>query len=944
MKINCPRLSLAFLLLLTFLLPGALATGRAGTAKPILSFTNLKTGQRLSNDVFTVQGNTTSTLGVSNVLYKFTDVWTNAIPASTNNWTNWSAQINLTPGTNTLAAYAVDNSGNRSLTNTVKFVYVVFTKLIVNTNGNGTVTPNYNGQLLQIGETYSMTAKSPISGFGLQNWTDGSNNVVTNGATLKFFMASNLVFTANFGDVTKPTVKVTSVSTNASPGSLTVNGTASDNVAVTNVIYSLNNAAWTNASPANGWSNWTAQVTLTPGSNTVAVCAVDSSGILSVTNTVKYFYVVLATLTVHTNGIGTLTPNYNGAQLKIGAPYSMTAKAPGRGFGLRTWTDGSNNIVSTASTLKFIMTSNLTLTANFGDVAPPVINARSTSTNSDGILNDYFLHGVASDNVGVSNVYYQLSTTANWSSTAWTNATSANNWTNWTASLSLKPGLNYFFAYAVDVNSNACPVYEAEINYNSAPLHLSGQYAVATDSSGKNLFTVGFGKSTFSEATRDANNINGVGTYSYFPSGAYANLKYKYTCPPTAASKGSHAYSLVFYTPNYATFSTTNIVATNLVVITTNLVYVTNNTVISTNVDYSTNTVATNLVNYVSGTMKFSSVSNLVFSNPSGQLIWSVGSQGDGVGTLFSNRNYFAQTLLTNDSNAGTYTYTAYSPVGSLFKLTDTNGTSYVVTSFADTNYGSYYAEDYDQSNHINGTDNGHFVVASTNPVVNAPLTLTNQNLHVFSGADDFNVQFGDSTYSQDSATTNFDNDVGSYTYAKADTTIGQLNLTVIAPPTDAASNVLAGTTSAARLIFVGGNVGLFTNEDNTFSAFALTSVTNLALADISTNTLSLTYVYYLYGIFREYGTNQFQFDTNGNFSFNSTNNTPSGTYSYTAFSPTVAMMQLNFLTNGVGTNGTEIDWVRLNFGTTNSGSYSTSQFDTETNYLNKYSGPFLIQ
>ena len=71
-------------------------------------------------------------------------------------------------------------------------------------------------------------------------------------------------------------------------------------------------------------------VTLTPGTNTFSVYAVDNNGSHSLTNTVKIFYVVTTALTVLTNGNGSITPAYNGAQLAIGAMYSMKA-TPGKG-------------------------------------------------------------------------------------------------------------------------------------------------------------------------------------------------------------------------------------------------------------------------------------------------------------------------------------------------------------------------------------------------------------------------------------------------------------------------------------------------------------------------------------------------------------------------------------------------------------------------------------
>jgi hypothetical protein len=703
-------------------------------------------------------------------------------------------------------------------------------------------------------------------------------------------------------------------------GVFTVTGKAAGAIGISNVLYSLNAAAWTHA---DGGSNWSAQVTLVPGSDTISAYAVDNSGKSSQKKTVKFIYYVTGTLTVVTHGPGTVKPDYNGKQLQLGRSYSMTAKSPARGFGLQSWTDASNNVVSTKATLKFIMASNLTFVANFGDVARPTIIVKNTTTNTDGVANHFYVNGTASDNVGVSNVFYQLSTVAA-TPTTWQTATGS---THWSASVSLSPGLNYFYAYAVDVNSNSSKMFNGQITYNSARQGLSGQFAAATDTSGNSLFTIAFDKNTFSVASRDSSVINGVGSYTYVSYGYGANLKLTYAAPPSAkakTAKTARTVGLYFSTPASASFSTPTMITTNLVVLTTN------NTVITTNL------VSTNMTVNETGNLQFSSAANLAFANASNQLIWTAGSEGNADGLLFHKTTYTSQALLSADTNAGTYTYTQYSPVGSLFKLTGSNDTSYVVATFADTNHGSYYEENYTASGETNGTDNGHFVVASEKPPV-APLSLTNLDLHVFNGDGDFDEQFGPDTYSQTSPTTNYDTDVGSYTYttyANPDAFIGDLNLTVTQPP------VLAGSNSAARLIFVGGNVGLFTNDDGTVSTFATSPVTNLVPASIATNTLNLTYFYYFLG-YRFSGVNPYQFDTNGNFTFNGTN---SGTYSYQPFSPTVAMMQLNYITNGVGTNGTGLDWLQLNFSTTNSGNYLNSRFDTDTNFLGNTRNTFTIQ
>ena len=70
-----------------------------------------------------------------------------------------------TPGTNTLRAYAEDNGGNLSATGKVSLFRVVLTTLTVQTNGLGFVTPDYDGKLLEIGRSYTVTAKTRRGAF-----------------------------------------------------------------------------------------------------------------------------------------------------------------------------------------------------------------------------------------------------------------------------------------------------------------------------------------------------------------------------------------------------------------------------------------------------------------------------------------------------------------------------------------------------------------------------------------------------------------------------------------------------------------------------------------------------------------------------------------------------------------------------------------------------------
>lgn len=255
--------------------------------KPTLSFVHPTANERLTNAVLALTGKTKGKLPIALVFYQLNGTgWSPA--QSANAWINWSANLVLTPGTNLVQAYAVDESGNVSATNTVKFYYILSAPLTVLTNGLGSVSPNENGHLLAIGEKYTLSAR-PGKGFAFSGWT---GSVTNSSSKLSFLMESNLTFTANFVDVTRPVVTILTPRKNEqwSNAVFTATGKASDNVAVAGVFYQLNDGGWNPAQTANGWANWTATLALTPGMNLFQAYAVDNSGNLSLTNSVQLLY------------------------------------------------------------------------------------------------------------------------------------------------------------------------------------------------------------------------------------------------------------------------------------------------------------------------------------------------------------------------------------------------------------------------------------------------------------------------------------------------------------------------------------------------------------------------------------------------------------------------------------------------------------------------------
>jgi hypothetical protein len=108
---------------------------------------------------------------------------------------------------------------------------------------------------------------------------------------------------------------------------------------------------------------WSVPVELVPGSNTVRVKSVDMFGNESAIVTRTLIFVVTNTLTVATNGTGSISPVLNGKSLEIGKGYMLTA-TPGLGYVFSNWTSGGE-VVSTSNKYTFLMETNLMLTANF---------------------------------------------------------------------------------------------------------------------------------------------------------------------------------------------------------------------------------------------------------------------------------------------------------------------------------------------------------------------------------------------------------------------------------------------------------------------------------------------------------------------------------------------------------------------------------------------------
>jgi hypothetical protein len=144
---------------------------------------------RAADGHVSVAGKARDNIGVERVAVKVNDgEFVTALGTS-----NWNTTVLLAAGTNIITARAEDADGNIA-TNSLRVTLFVLSPITVLTNGSGTVMGVSNGQVLQVGRDYKVTAK-PSATFLFSNW---SGAVLSSNAMLTFTMQSNLVLQANF--------------------------------------------------------------------------------------------------------------------------------------------------------------------------------------------------------------------------------------------------------------------------------------------------------------------------------------------------------------------------------------------------------------------------------------------------------------------------------------------------------------------------------------------------------------------------------------------------------------------------------------------------------------------------------------------------------------------------------------------------------------------------
>jgi Domain of unknown function (DUF4082)/Bacterial Ig-like domain/Bacterial Ig domain len=404
--------------------------------------------------------------------------------------TNWSVSaIALQSGVNVLTVTARDAAGNTS-GDSISVTYTPDTTLpavtITGPTSNTTLTVTTSPLSLSgtasdnVGVTqvsWSNNRGGSGNATGTTSWSVSSitlqsgANILTVTARDAAGNTSTDTLTVTYNpDVTQPAVTITSPTSNATltvtTSPMTLGGTASDNIAVTQV-------SWTNSrggsGTATGTTSWTTgNVTLQSGSNTLTVTARDAAGntrtdVLTVTytpDTTQPSVTITAPTSNTTLAVTASTMTLGGtASDNIGVTqvtWTNNRGGSGTATGTTSWTTGNVTLLSGSNTLTVTArdaagntrTDVLTVTYTPPDTTPPTITILLPTSNTTLATTSatVTLSGSASDTVGVTQV--------TWSNGAGGSGT-ATGTTTWTVpTVSLVIGANVLTVTARDAAGN----------------------------------------------------------------------------------------------------------------------------------------------------------------------------------------------------------------------------------------------------------------------------------------------------------------------------------------------------------------------------------------------------------------------------------------------------------------------------------------------------------
>ncbi|HET7735188.1 MAG TPA: Ig-like domain-containing protein [Nocardioidaceae bacterium] len=273
------------------------------TTAPVVSIATPGAGSTVAGTV-TVSGTASDNKALASVAVSVDGgAWATA--SGTSSWTWQWAAGSLPNGTHTIAAKAVDTSGNvqtASRTVTVSNTTadttapsVGFTTPTAGSTVNGTVsvagTSADNAAVAKVEVKVDSGAWQSASGTATWSWSWATGGLAagTHTLTARATDAAGNVNTATrsvtLGDASAPTVAITSPSAGSTvTGTVSVAGSASDDGGLSKVEVSVDGGAWSAASGTASWTWSWGTATVANGSHTLTVRATDTAGNASTTS------------------------------------------------------------------------------------------------------------------------------------------------------------------------------------------------------------------------------------------------------------------------------------------------------------------------------------------------------------------------------------------------------------------------------------------------------------------------------------------------------------------------------------------------------------------------------------------------------------------------------------------------------------------------------------
>ena len=624
-------------------------------------------------------------------------------------FTNWTVSGKVV-STNSTCLFVANNS-ETLVANFSPFLYEV--QALSNPANGGTAS---GGGAKNCGSLATVTATAK-TGFRFTNWTVGATVASTN-ANYPFTVQGNVQLTANFVDVSVPTLTITAPTANEKVATslLAISGTANNVLGVGSVVLTLNGEP-VSAASTNNWTNWSAGVILKTGTNVISAYAESEAGHPSKTATVTvqetgtpgYAPVSLAGLiaNVENSTEGQRVNSYGTATMEH---FSLE---PGQGSGVANYTytqTGSNT--ATLVTSYFAppdKATNGTSTDYLTFTSPTTANiTKEDSTNTGTLALSPGLGFDISSQSGFT--YSSIDPSNNTSITVFRDGTFTRTNGGGTVVSGSYTSTQYGPMAAMIVMTYAVPGTDGvDTNYSLvmfasrtngihfdtyydaagdppqyesgtftglyepsglkylAPESLNGMSAQvtqnATVSQPSATFTSTFGEATLGQTPRNTNdNDAGVLNYTYARTGAKTAVLYIYHyLPPPSGGADNRAISLTFQSSESATW-------------------------VSSGGDQQE----------VTGTISFSVLPQAGYFAPAAlpQGVTIVGGSGSGSATL--SLNYGSFTNLGTSTRYGAYTYAQFSPtVGMLIETNadpaNAGELDYIQLTFSSSTSGSFY-------------------------------------------------------------------------------------------------------------------------------------------------------------------------------------------------------------------------------------------------------------